>query len=155
MTLNEESKPLFCMTAQFNFLEHRHYFSIEAFSHITPFFMHKKWMCLVSCKRHKGSDSFFCMPFANELKCVSIHSHWSKKFPCCTYAFFHSSCKRHNHRHRQGTLSADSRSLSLCFLICPFYAMLVCVASKQVQIQPQMGTISSTQNATSCFIVLI
>lgn len=117
--------------------------------------MLKKWMCLVSCKRHKGCDNFVCMPFANEFKCVGIHSHWSKNFPCCTRAFFNSSCKRHNHRCSQGTLSADSRSLSLRFLICPFYATLVCVASKQVQIQPQTGTRSSTWNTTLCVIFLI
>lgn len=143
MTLCAECKPLSYMTAEFNFLEHSLYTEIVSFSYITPFCKPRKWMCLVSCQRRKGCDNFVFMPFANEFKCVSIHSDWSKNFPC-TRAFFNSSCKRHNHRYSQGTLSADSRSLSLCFLICPFYATLVCVASKQVQIQPQTGTRSST-----------
>lgn len=43
----------------------------------------------------------------------------------------------------------------LCFCICPFCATRVCVASKQVQIQPQMGTGSSTRNTTLCFVFLI
>lgn len=119
MTLCAECKPLSYMTAEFNFLERSLYTEILPFSCITPFCMLKKWMCLVSCWRHKGCDNFVCMPFAKEFKCVGIHSHWSKIFPC-TRAFFNSSCKKHNDRNSQGTLSADSRSLSLCFLICPF-----------------------------------
>lgn len=83
------------------------------------------------------------------------YTHWSKNVPCCSHTFFNSSCKRHNHCCSQGTLSAQSRSLSLCFLICPFYATLVCVAFKQVQIQPHTGMRSSTWNATFCVIFLI
>lgn len=113
MTLCAERKPLSYMTAGFNFLEHSLYTETGPFSYIPPFCVLKKWMSLVSCKRHKGCDCFLCMPFANGFKCVSIHSYWTKKFPHCTPAFFNSSCKRHNRGCSQGTLSADSGRLSV------------------------------------------
>lgn len=80
MTLCAEREPLSYMTAEFNFLEHSFYSEIVSFSYITPFCTLEKWMCLVSCKRCKGCDNFVCMPFANEFKCVSTRSHWSKNF---------------------------------------------------------------------------
>lgn len=151
MTLCAECKPLSYMTAEFNFLQHRLYTEILSFSYRAPYSLLKQWMCLVSCKRHEDCDNFVCMPFANDFK----YTHWSKNVPYCTHAFFNSSCKRHNHFCSQGTLSAQSRTLSLCFLFCPFCAMLVCVAFKQVQIQPRTGMRSSTWNATFCVIFLI
>lgn len=154
MALCAECKPLSYMTAEFNLLQHKLYTEMLSYSCRTPFCLLKQWMCLVSWKRHEGYDNFVCMPFADEFK-GSKCTRWAKNVPCCTHAFFNSSCKRHNHCCSQGTLSAQSRSLSLCFLICPFYATLVCGAFKQVQIQPQMGMRSSTRNATFCVIFLI
>lgn len=51
---------------------------------------------------------FVChLQMSLSIKCT----HWSKNVPCCSHAFFNSSCKRHNHCCSQGTLSAQSRSL--------------------------------------------
>lgn len=152
MTLCAKSKPLSYMIAQFNFFERRLHMEVVSFSHVIPFSKHKKWMCLVSCKRHKGV--IFYMPFANEFKCVSIHTGQKNSLVLVL-----SSIAAVNgmtiDTSQVTVVSADSRSLSLCFLICPFYATLVCVASKLVQIQPQTGMRSSTGNTTLCVIFLI